>query len=205
MPARGESGPDGDATSTHGVGAVRQSISPCGVATTALTRACVVNAPVASGSAHASTHRQLVRSGPGAHCENWTSPGTKPAPVTVTVWPWTRPVAGATVRVGGTTSVAGSNVTGTTAVLAGASVRPAATATMQAPATRQSTAPDGVSSTANNVSGAEPEVLSYRSMYDHHPRSQSSGLVAPTGHCNSRASVAHTTPCTATVTTWPCA
>ena len=149
-PARDESGREEEATRTHGASGSRQSTSPAGVGTNALTRTSAVNVPAGLGSANPGS--QMHVSGPSptaAHWLNCRKSSVNPLPVAVIVCPCTRSSAGVTTRTGGTTSVAGSKSRGTRAVLAGSRLLADTTTSSHAPTSRQSTGPLVVSITAS--------------------------------------------------------
>jgi hypothetical protein len=77
--------------------------------------------------------------------------------VTVTVWPSTKSWSGATVRVGATTSVSGSNASGAVPSLRAERPESGVTTTVQAPGSRQSTAPKPTSRTAGAVSWVDAD------------------------------------------------
>ncbi len=204
-PAREESGRKGDATRAHGASAPRQSTSPAGVDTNALTRTCVVNAPAASGMAYPGSHMHVSGSSPrAAHWLNWRYSSANPVPDAVTDCPWTRPSAGVTTSAGGTTSVAGSKVSGTRADLAGLRLPLLCTTTRShAPATRQSTDPPSVSITASRRIAASAASPSSRYRDRWVPMSQSVPSAAPAAHCMTEAYEDHTRPAARTVTDCP--
>ncbi len=156
-PARGDPTDPVVATSTHGSGVVRQSVVPDSPNRSAATCTSWVNVPPGPMPSTKPMDSQAPGARSAGHTWSSRKRPPKPEPVTVTIWPSTKSWSGATVRVGATTSVSGSKASGAVPSLRASRPESGVTTTMQAPGSRQSTAPEPPSMRAETESWVDAE------------------------------------------------